>query len=230
MGSPLSAVLACLYMEKMEEDHYKRIVGENNLWLRYVDDVLACVPADTDLTNLLHALNAVDPVIQFTVEEEKDDQSPFLDTLLLRNGQSLKFSVYRKPTNKNDLYIHYFSGRSPMVKSGVVIGFFLRAYRICSEDLLKAEIDYVIGTFLRLKYPLAKLISLRDKTKKIWSRSNASINQPGAKTSSTVIGPYSPFIEPVQKLIGPAMTSVSTGGQKTGSISVGDIAGKCSRS
>ena len=34
MGSPLSAVLACLYMEAMEEDHYKDIVGNNCTWLR----------------------------------------------------------------------------------------------------------------------------------------------------------------------------------------------------
>ena len=30
MGSPLSAVLACLYMEAKEEDHYKNIIGESD--------------------------------------------------------------------------------------------------------------------------------------------------------------------------------------------------------
>ncbi|XP_043227718.1 uncharacterized protein LOC122384400 [Amphibalanus amphitrite] len=220
MGSPLSAVLACLYMETMEEDHYKSILGEHNLWVRYVDDVLSCVPIDTNLTDLLRELNLVDPAIQFTVEEEENGRLPFLDTLLLRTGDSLKFTVYRKPTNRNDL-IHYFSGHSQKVKSGVVIGFFLRALRICSQDLLQEEIDYITNTFLQLRYPLAKLISLRDKAKRIWSQSNtrvADVSERHAQNTLSVIAPYSPLTEQVQKLVGPALSIVAKGGQKIGGI------------
>ncbi|XP_069989501.1 uncharacterized protein [Penaeus vannamei] len=44
MGSPLSAVLACLFMETLERDHYRDIIGRHSTWLRYVDDVLVTVP------------------------------------------------------------------------------------------------------------------------------------------------------------------------------------------
>ncbi|XP_069990569.1 rhodopsin-like [Penaeus vannamei] len=44
MGSPLSAVLACLFMETLESDHCKDIIGRHSTWLRYVDDVLVIVP------------------------------------------------------------------------------------------------------------------------------------------------------------------------------------------
>ncbi|XP_069982900.1 uncharacterized protein [Penaeus vannamei] len=78
MGSPLSAVLAQLSMETLEADHYRNIVGRNVVWLCYVDDILTLVP------DLLHRLNAIRPSIQFTAEEERDEQLPFLDTMIHR--------------------------------------------------------------------------------------------------------------------------------------------------
>ena len=100
MGSPLSAVLACLYMETLEEDHFKRILGESSIWLRYVDDVLVFVPNDTDLDRILNRLNSVETSIQFTIERERDGKLPFLDVMIRRERGALTFSVYKKPSNK----------------------------------------------------------------------------------------------------------------------------------
>ena len=50
-------------------------------------------------------LNVVDGCIQFTVEQETENMLPFLDTVVHRVGNIAKFSVYRKPTNKNN-FIH----------------------------------------------------------------------------------------------------------------------------
>ena len=72
MGNPLSAALVPLFMETLEEDHYKVIVGRDATWLRYCDDVLTFLPEATDLQTIVQDLNAVDPSIQFTVEEEHD--------------------------------------------------------------------------------------------------------------------------------------------------------------
>ncbi|XP_076038860.1 uncharacterized protein LOC143024033 [Oratosquilla oratoria] len=35
MGSPLSAVAACLFMEVQEKDHYSHMVGRRAIWLSY---------------------------------------------------------------------------------------------------------------------------------------------------------------------------------------------------
>ena len=48
MGSPLSPVSACLYMEWLEKHRYQNIMGSDVLWLRYVDDVLVVVPQSMD--------------------------------------------------------------------------------------------------------------------------------------------------------------------------------------
>ena len=169
MGNPLTAVLAPLFMEMLEEDHYKAIVGRGATWLRYCDDVITFLPEMTDLQMIIQDLNAVDPSIQFTVEQEQDTKLAFLDVLIHRRPDDLQFSVYRKPTNKDDL-IHYFSAHSARVKSGVVIGFYLRALRICSPCFLQDELDYIVATFLRLKFPLAMLLRLQKTARGILQR------------------------------------------------------------
>ena len=61
MGSPLSPVAACLYLEWLEEHRYKEIMGKNVVWVRCVDDVLVVAPSDMNSNNKPNELNAVDP-------------------------------------------------------------------------------------------------------------------------------------------------------------------------
>ena len=152
MGSPISAVLANLFMESMEVGPYANIIPPNVTWLRYVDDVLLIAPRRLSIKQLQDKINEVEESIQFTLESEEDGKLPFLDTLLVKDGNLLKFKVYRKPTNKNDL-LHYFSHHALQVKRGVVIGFFLRALRVCSPEFLEEECQYIYDTFRRLRYP-----------------------------------------------------------------------------
>lgn len=42
--SPLPAVLACLFMEKLEAGSIKKILGSHITWMRYVNDLLPIVP------------------------------------------------------------------------------------------------------------------------------------------------------------------------------------------
>ena len=123
MGSPLSPVAACLYLEMLEEKHFLNIMGPDTLWMRYIDDVLIVIPKNVNLEEKLQKLNAVDTKIQFTVEKEENGGLPFLDTLIVREGSDLKYKVYRKPSSKED-YIHYFSGHHERYKRSTVIGFF----------------------------------------------------------------------------------------------------------
>ena len=114
----------------LEKDRYIRIMGRGANWFCYVDDVLVIMPKNVNVEIKLRMLNAVDECIQFTVEQEIENVLPFLHTMVYRVGNNAKFSVHRKPTNKDD-FIHYLSGHSDRTKSGVVIGFYLRALRVC---------------------------------------------------------------------------------------------------
>ena len=169
MGSPLSPVAACLYMEWLEFNKYQKIMCQDVLWLRYVDDILVIAPQTMDLDDKLQKLNSVDPNIQLTIEKEKEGSIPFLDTELVRMGHSIKFKVYRKPTNRED-YVHYFSGHNDRIKRGIVLGFFLRALRVCSPEYLDGEIQHIIASFTELKYPKGLLLNLKRKAIAIRNR------------------------------------------------------------
>ena len=166
MGSPLSAVLANLFMETLEAGPFKDIIPNTITYLRYVDDILIISPRRFDLKSLQEKLNSVEPSIQFTLEEEKDDSLPFLDTLLIKQDGNLKFKVYRKPTNKNDL-VHYFSHHDQNIKRGILIGFFLRALRICSKEFLEEEFQFIVNIFSELKYPFHLINDCKKKASKI---------------------------------------------------------------
>nr|XP_053647873.1 uncharacterized protein LOC128699295 [Cherax quadricarinatus]XP_053647875.1 uncharacterized protein LOC128699295 [Cherax quadricarinatus]XP_053647876.1 uncharacterized protein LOC128699295 [Cherax quadricarinatus]XP_053647877.1 uncharacterized protein LOC128699295 [Cherax quadricarinatus] len=152
IGSPISAVLANLYMEYLESEHFANIIPSSVTWLHYVDDVLLITPTCFDVQNLQARLNAVEPVIQFTLEEESNDKLPFLDVLIHKVDNSLRFQVYRKPTNKNNLTLFY-SSQDTRTKRGNIIGFFLRGYRICSPEFLDEECTYIHQTFTDLHFP-----------------------------------------------------------------------------
>ncbi|XP_076032413.1 uncharacterized protein LOC143020141 [Oratosquilla oratoria] len=130
IGPPLSAVSASLYMEMLETEHISLSIPNASKWFRYVDDCLFITQKTTDIHDLQRKLNNIDNKIQVTVEEENNGQLPFLDTVTIRSGNSAKFKVYRKPTNKDD-YIPFFSAHDDRTKSGEVIGFYFRSLRIC---------------------------------------------------------------------------------------------------
>ena len=219
MGSPLSAVLANLYMELLEKEDYLPILGDSVSMFRYVDDMIAFIPDETNVEDLLGELNGVEPAIQFTCEEEKDDKIPFLDVVIIRSAQGLKFSVHRKPTNKDD-FVHYFSSHSEGTKRGIVIGFFLRAYRICSPEYLQEEIDYITKTFIKLRFPESLVVILQRKAQKIKCRAGmqhqAGTNKANeeAKLKTTLVVPSSQQGENIIKSMAENVRIVASSGKK----------------
>ena len=220
MGSPLSAVAACLYMETLEKEHFIRIIGRGNKWVRYVDDILVIVHKNVDLQNKLARLNRINDRIQFTIEEEENCEIPFLDTLIKRTGNTVKFRVYLKPTNKDD-FIHYLSAHSDRIKSGVIIGFFLRALRTCSNEYLNEEIEYINKAFMNLGYPIGLLIKLKNKAVKIRER-NETVERQDRKVANYITIPNSKEGEAVCKYLRNTDVNVVT----TSGIKIKDLTGK----
>ena len=72
MGSPLSPILANLYMEYFESSLIPTIPDNlrPKVWLRYVDDVFVIYPHNEDaLQEFLNRLNSLAPTIKFTIEK-----------------------------------------------------------------------------------------------------------------------------------------------------------------
>jgi len=110
IGSPVSAVIANLYMEIFEEQAIESVPCKPKIWKRYVDGTFIILDQDR-VDNFLQHLNSQQPSIRFTMEIENNSKIAFLDTSVCREPDGrLNTSVYRKPTH-TDQYLAYDSHR-----------------------------------------------------------------------------------------------------------------------
>ena len=119
MGSPLSPVLANIYMEYFEEMTLRSTSLKPSLWLRYVDDTFILWSHQEDVQILLDDVNSIRRSIQFTMEKDQDNKLPFLDVLVTRTEHGFRSSVYRKPTFTGQ-YLNFNSHHPYTVKKGIV--------------------------------------------------------------------------------------------------------------
>ena len=102
MGSPLSPVLADLYMEFFETMAIETAQQRPSLFDRYVDDTFVIWSLGREsLEGFFSHINSLRPSIEFTMETENEGRLTFLDVLVHREGMFLITIVYRKPTHTN---------------------------------------------------------------------------------------------------------------------------------
>ena len=150
MGSPLSPVLADMFMEEFETTALLSADHRPGTWLRYVDDTfIIWQHGPQHLQSFLDYLNDLHPSIKFTMEQEEGNSISFLDVKVHRHADgSLGHSVYRKPTH-TDRYLHNSSFHHPSVKSSVTRTLVQRAHKICDQEHLQDELQH-ISTALHL--------------------------------------------------------------------------------
>ena len=157
MGSPVSPIVANLFMEWFEAHAIQTFKFQLTFWRRYVDDTIVAL-CDSLVDDLSEHINAVDPAIQFTREEESNGSLPMLDALTTRDSAgNLTFSVYRKPTH-TDQYLQFDSNQPLHHKLGVIRTLHHRCMTLCSEEQSKLqELDH-----------LKKVLSVSGYTKSAW--------------------------------------------------------------
>jgi len=137
MGSPVSPIVANLYMEDLEQRAIATAPEpmKPRFWKRYVDDVIAIIRKGMS-QSLNDHLNTIDETgnIKFTNEEMEDNSIPFLDTRVTRkeNGR-LKTVVYRKKTHTNQ-YLNFNSHHPVVHKLGVVRTLLDRVNTVVTEE------------------------------------------------------------------------------------------------
>ena len=106
MGSPVSAVMADIVMEDLEQKALSTFLTSPQLWKRYVDDVCSAAKS-TELDEFQkYRLNSIERSIQFTIETENNQDLSFLDVCVGRqnNGQLTTKYIVNQRTQK-DIYL-----------------------------------------------------------------------------------------------------------------------------
>ena len=119
-----------------------------------MDDTFVILKKDHK-EEFLHHINFVDPSIQFTTEEQKEDDSmPFLDILVTpQEDGTLTSKVYRKPTH-TDQYLQWDSHHNLACKYSVINTLTHRAKAVCSNpQMLTEELNHLEGALTKCKYP-----------------------------------------------------------------------------
>ncbi len=145
MGSPVSAVIANLVMEDVEQRALASAPVRLSFSKRFVDDIISAVSRN-DIDILLQHLNSIEPSIQFTVERETNGDLAFLDLNVYRTIEGkLETAVYRKPTH-TDKYLSYNSHHPVSHKKSVAKTLLQRAEHLPSNSDSQAnEREYVLN-------------------------------------------------------------------------------------
>ena len=83
MGSPLSPILAGIFMGKLETTIVPTLRNLLCKWKRYIDDTYSIVKTD-NVNEILLDLNSFHINIKFTYGAESNNLPPFLDVLVTR--------------------------------------------------------------------------------------------------------------------------------------------------
>ena len=120
--------------------------------------------------NFLEHINNVDPVIKFTVENNKQDGPiPFLDIIVKPQADNtLSLTVYRKPLH-TDVYLQWGSHHHLVAKYSVISTLTHKARTVCTKtELLNQELQHLRETLTTCKYPKWAL----DKIERMFIRNN----------------------------------------------------------
>ena len=135
MGSPVSPVIADIFMEDLEDKFFRNCLAtcKPRLWRRFVDDIISIIKkSDGDI--LLEELKKQHTKIAFTMEKEKDGSLPFMDVRFTRRTDgTLARRVFQKETHTNR-YIQSDSHHPDSVKASVIQGLVDRAIKISSDE------------------------------------------------------------------------------------------------
>ena len=163
MGSPVSVVVANLFMEALEQKALESFPHPVKYWKRYVDDTFVIIRRDL-VTELLSHLNRQHERIKFICEVEKNESLPFLDVRVCKQGNgALITEVYRKRTH-TDKYLDFTSHHSSQQKASVPLTLYKRASQCSStQEAQKKENEHISRALTANGYPKGFVRKLKKK-------------------------------------------------------------------
>ena len=153
MGSPISPLIANLFMEEFEVKALSTCPHPPSLWLRFVYDTFVITKAEHS-QELPQHINSQNTHIQFTVEPTQQGSLLFLDTLVtIEPTNTFSTIVYRKPTH-TDPYLHWDSNHHITAKQSVYNTLAHRAKVVpSSQETLDKELNHIKTALQACQFP-----------------------------------------------------------------------------
>ena len=181
------------------------------LWYRYVDDTFV-IHKEIHKQEFLQHINSVDPAIQFTVGNNKEDGViPFLDTIVKPEADgTLPITADRKPTH-TDQYLQWDIHHYLSAKFSAIHTLTHRAQTVCSNpELLHKEKAHVRKALTYPKWALDKVEKRLNKPSREVSVETNNQGTAGAqpatnevKTKGHIVIPYTQGLyESIKKICG----------------------------
>ena len=144
MGTPMAVNYANIFLDKLETEMLNEFERKTNLrpymWIRYIDDIFMIWQHDEESLNKFIKFcdnysksKKMKSKIKFETNMSTDSVN-FLDVKVTITGNTLKTSLYNKPTDAH-LYLNAKSCHPQYVIKNIPKGQFIRVRRICSEKI-----------------------------------------------------------------------------------------------
>jgi len=155
MGSPLSPIVANVFLDKLETEFLNDCPAEfkPKFYLRYLDDTFILFNNADESKLFLEYCNSKHSQINFTCETETNDKLAFLDVTVSRENNTFITSVYRKKTFSGQC-TNYFSYSFLRYKIGSIYTLINRAFNLSTNyEIFHKEIEFLRSMFISNNYP-----------------------------------------------------------------------------
>lgn len=151
MGQNSSPIFSDVVMHDILNEFEEKLQFELPFLMKFVDDNLTAVPED-EIDNTMILLNSLDENIKFTYERESEGKIPFLDLLVIREGNRIKIDFYKKPTSSNRI-LNYRSHHPMSQKIGIIKQLKNKIIENCSPEFHQKNLKLIRDRLLQNNYP-----------------------------------------------------------------------------
>lgn len=184
MGSPLSPVIANLAMFQLEKDIVLNLNFEIPIYIRYVDDILLCLPEDK-IQQIFNAFNNFNERLKFTVEIPTVNSINFLDITIIMQNDRFITNWYRKDT-WSGRYLNFYSYTPLKYKMSVITALVDRAILLSDPQFHETNLALIRETLNNNNYPPKLVNNAISKRQLILLKSNSQYNRNTVDTGNTV--------------------------------------------